>query len=234
MHEHGDDDAANERGRRRLPPGVVATLPLVVPTTALGLLFGLLAKPVMGSVAPVVMSCVVFAGGAQFAALSVMAASGGMPASVLAGVMTNLRFLPTGFAIASWLRGGRARRVLEGQMVVDASFVLAARGDGSFERTVLLWSTATQFVCWTGGTLAGVLTAGTMVDPHALGLDAAFPAFFLTLLAGELRQHGREAVGVVALAALLAAAMTPLLPPGAPILAAATACLLGLRHRRRT
>src|SRR3954449_6195974 len=65
--------------------GIRAGLPLVLPTLAIGLSFGVLAQPVMGSVAPVVMSLIVFSGAAQFAALTVLTAGGGALAAIAAG-----------------------------------------------------------------------------------------------------------------------------------------------------
>ena len=61
MHEHSNVSA-----------GVRAGLPLVLPTLALGVSFGVLARPVMGPLAPIAMSIFVFSGAAQFAALSVL------------------------------------------------------------------------------------------------------------------------------------------------------------------
>lgn len=217
---------------RRLPPGVVQSLPLLPPILALGATFGLLAEPVMGRVAPIVMSCVVFAGGAQFAALGVLAAGGGAVSAALAGTCVNLRFLPTGFAIAPALKGGRFRRAVEGQTVVDASFVLAARGDGTFDRPMLLASSAVQAAGWISGTVLGVLAANAVPDPERFGLDAILPAFFLALLVGQLREHGRRAALVAALAGLITLVLTPVLPPGLPVVAAGAAALIGLRGAR--
>jgi predicted branched-subunit amino acid permease len=64
-------------------PGIRAGLPLLLPTLALGVSFGVLAEPVMGAVAPIVMSVVVFSGAAQFASLSVLAAGGGAAAAIV-------------------------------------------------------------------------------------------------------------------------------------------------------
>ena len=47
------------------------------PRLVIGISFGVLAEPVMGPVAPIVMSAIVFAGSAQFGALAVLAAGGG-------------------------------------------------------------------------------------------------------------------------------------------------------------
>jgi predicted branched-subunit amino acid permease len=65
-------------------------------------------------------------------------------------------------------------------------------------------------------------------DPRALGLDAIFPAFFLVLLAEELRSG--SAVVAALLGAALALALVPVAPPGIPVLAASLAALIGLRR----
>jgi predicted branched-subunit amino acid permease len=116
--------------------------------------------------------------------------------------------------------------------VVDASFVLAARGDGTFDRSVLLWSTAVQAVCWITGTVTGVFAADAVPDPERYGLDVILPAFFLTLLVSELRSNRRRATVVAAVAALITVGLTPVLPPGLPVVAAAGAALIGLRRAR--
>jgi 4-azaleucine resistance transporter AzlC len=210
--------------------GVRAALPIVLPTVALGISFGILARPVMGSVAPVVMSVVVFSGGAQFAALSVLQGGGAALAAITAGMLMNARWLPMSFAMTPSLRGGRLRRSGEAQAIVDASFVISDRGDGSFDRGLLLGATLPQAVSWVGGTLIGVLVAGTIADPSALGLDAVFPAFYLALLVRE--SGGRRAYEAMALAAIITVALTAFAPPGVPVIVASSAALLGLRGRR--
>ena len=79
---------------------------LVLPTLLLGVSFGVLAKPVMGAATPIVMSVLVFSGGAQLAALSVLASGGALAAAVVAGLLMNARWVPMGFAIGPSLPGG--------------------------------------------------------------------------------------------------------------------------------
>jgi predicted branched-subunit amino acid permease len=211
--------------------GVRAALPLIVPTLALGISFGVLAEPVMGPVAPVVMSIVVFSGGAQFAALSVLQSGGAAAAAIGAGMLMNTRWLPMSFAVAPSLRGGTRRRALEAQAIVDASFVLASRADGTFDRGLLIGATLPQAVCWISGTAIGAFGGGVVGDPDRFGLDAIFPAFYLCLLAGELRERGGlTPVVTVVLASLITLALLPSLPPGLPIIAASAAALIGLRR----
>lgn len=104
--------------------GVRASVPLLLPTVAIGLTFGVLAAPRIGAVPAVMMSVLVWAGTAQFAAISVL--GGGAGLAVATGLLANLRYLPMGFAIAPSLRGPAWRRAVSGPLLADASFVLAA------------------------------------------------------------------------------------------------------------
>jgi 4-azaleucine resistance transporter AzlC len=207
--------------RERVIAGVRAGLPYGAASLLLGLSFGVLARPVMGPVATIVMSTIVFAGSAQFAALAVLSAGGGAAAAIVAGALLNLRFVPMGIAIAPSLRAGPLGRALRGQALVDASWALANRGGGRFDIDYLLGSTLAQYPAWVGGTVLGVLVGGHIGNPRSLGLDAIFPAFFLGLLVAELRRP--QARPVAALGAVIALVLTPLTPAGVPIIVAAAA-----------
>jgi len=206
--------------------GVRAGLPLALPTLVGGVTFGVLAQPVMGSVAPVVMSLIVFSGAAQFAALTVLAAGGGPIAAIAAGMMMNGRWLPMGLAVGPFLTGGPRARALQSLALVDASFALSSRGDGTYDRGILIGATLPQAVAWVSGTALGVVAGPVLGDPMALGLDAMFPAFFAVLLAAEAR--GRLPRNAAIGGALIALALTPFAPPGVPVLAAVAAALIGL------
>jgi predicted branched-subunit amino acid permease len=209
--------------------GARAGLPLVVPVFGLAVSFGVLARPVMGWLPPIVMSMFVFGGAAQFAALSVLAGDGGAGAAIAAGLLMNTRFLPMGFAAARAFKGGAARRAAEGQALVDASWALASRGDGTFDRGLLLGASIPQAVAWISGTVVGVFAGGALAHPDRLGLDAIFPAFYLALLVGEIRT-GR-AIAAAAFGAALALALMPFAPGGLPVIAASVAALVGLRRQ---
>jgi predicted branched-subunit amino acid permease len=194
-----------------------------------GISFGVVAQPTMGSIAPIVMSVFVFAGSAQFGATAVLASGGDAATAIATGAMLNARFLAMGVAAAPALRGGPLRRALEGQAIVDASWALAARAEGGFNREALLGATIPQYPAWVLGTVIGVLLGGTIGNPADFGLDAIFPAFFLALLAAELDRP--LVVPVVVLSGAIALALTPVLPAGLPVLLAATPALLGLTRR---
>jgi 4-azaleucine resistance transporter AzlC len=207
---------------------VRAGTPYALASALLGLSFGVVARPVLGPTATIVMSVVVFAGSAQFAALAVLAAGGGALAAIVAGVLLNLRFVPMGIAIAPSLTQGRLGRAARGQALVDASWALSNRGGGRFDVDFLLGSTLTQYPAWVGGTIVGVLGSTVIGDPNTLGLDAIFPAFFLGLLVAELDKPRARLVAL--LGAAVALALTPLAPAGIPIIAASLFALIGLRR----
>src|SRR5688572_8667908 len=179
--------------RMNLGPGIRAGLPLSPAVFLVAMSFGVLAEPVMGKVAPIVMSIVVYAGSSQFAALAALAAGAAAPAAIVSGVLMNLRFLAMGFAVGPSFTGRRLIRALKGQTVVDASFALGNEGHGRFDEARIMGSNITQWVPWVGGTAAGVFAGSLIGDIEAIGLDAMFPAFFLALLVGELR-NGRAVV----------------------------------------
>jgi 4-azaleucine resistance transporter AzlC len=177
-------------------------VPFALATGVLGISFGVLARSLgWGVAATVAFSLITFSGSAQFAVAAVFGTGGGALAAVAAAVLLNARFLAMGIAIAPSLKGGRLRRVVEGQAVVDASWALASRGDGRFDREHLIGATVPQYATWVVGTAMGVLAGDMVGDVERLGLDAIFPAFFLVLLVEELRSGGRRAAAVALLAA---------------------------------
>jgi 4-azaleucine resistance transporter AzlC len=211
--------------------GARAGLPFALATFVLGISFGVLARSLgWGIVAPIVFSVIAFSGSAQFAVVAVLGAGGGALAAIVAAILLNSRFLPMGVAVAPFLKGGPLRRALEGQAVVDASWALASRGAGRFDREFMIGATLPQVAAWICGTVIGVLSSDVVGDVERLGLDVIFPAFFMALLVDELRDGGRT-IAVALIAAVLSLALVPWVPPGVPVIAACAAALLGLMRR---
>jgi 4-azaleucine resistance transporter AzlC len=210
--------------------GVRAVLPLIPAVVAFGASFGVLAQAAgMGAVASLVMSATTFAGSAQFAVVSVLGAGGTAAAAIVAAVLLNARYGPMALAAAEVFRGGRLRRLLEAQLLVDESWALSNR-DGRFDRRVMLGAGAFLYLGWNAGTAIGVAAGDSLADPATLGLDAAFPALFLALVAPLLKS--RTPVAAALLGAGIAIALTPITPAGVPVIAATAACLVGLTRPR--
>jgi 4-azaleucine resistance transporter AzlC len=214
----------------RYRDGARAALAVAATVWFFGASFGLVARAAgMGVLAPLVMSATTFAGSAQFAVTSILGAGGGAAAAIAAAVLLNARYAPISISVAPLFRGRLPRRLLESQLIVDESWALASRGGGRFDRRILLGAGLLLYVSWVSGTAVGVLAGDALGDPKDIGLDGAFPALFLALLAPQLR--ARRAAVAAAVGAVIALALIPVTPAGTPIIAASAACLLGLRRR---
>jgi branched chain amino acid efflux pump len=216
----------------RLRAGLRAGVPFAVAGCLLSVSFGIVAQDAgMSQVAAIVMSAIVFAGSAQFTAIAILSQGGTIAAAIGAAALINSRFLPMGVALAPSLPGGPVRRAAQGQAIVDASWAVSNRGDGTFDRWLLFGSTAVQYVGWVAGTVVGALAGHALGDPHRYGLDAIYPAFFVALLLHELRD--RRSRAVAALGGTIALALVPFAPAGVPVLAASLAALVGLTSSAR-
>lgn len=216
--------------RARFADGARAALPFGAAAFGVALSFPVVAAEAgFGPLAAIAASAIVFAGSAQFTAVAILAQGGGPAAAIAAATLMNSRFLPMGMALAPSLPGRALRRAVQGQAVIDASWALAARGDGTFDRWRLFGATALQYPCWVAGTAVGAAVGDRLGDPEALGLDAVFPAFFLALLLSEVRTPRTRAVALAG--AAVAIALTPVAPAGLPVLLASFAALIALWRR---
>ncbi len=214
-----------------LGPRLLRDIALVCVADALvGLSFGTIS--VSGGLdwtVPVLMSLLVFAGGAQFAAVAVILAGGSAVAAVLAGLVLNTRLLPFGFAVADVL-GRRWRTLLPGaHLVTDESTAFALSETEPRRRAAAFWTCAVGlFVVWNLAVVVGALAGRLVRDTDALGLDAAFPAVLLALVVPSL-SDGRLRVAA-AVGAVVALVATPFVSPGLPVLLALVGLVVVLRR----
>lgn len=172
---------------------------------------------------PLLMSPLVFAGGAQFAALGVVLSGGSAAAAVVAGLVLNLRLFPFGLAVADVLDRPWPARLLGSHVIIDeaVAFVMTQQGL-SRRRAVFATFGSLMFLLWNLGTVIGVLAGHAVGDPSALGLDAASPMVLLALVLPVLREARALRAGLAGAAVALLS--TPVLPAGLPVLLA----LLGM------
>ena len=153
-------EGAGERRRA----GIRRGLPFGIAVFAISISFGVLARPVMGPVAPIVMSILVFSGAAQFGALAVLLAGGSTGAAIAAGVLLNARYLAMGLALAPSLRGNALSRGAFAMPLVDASWAAASRGDGTFDPWYMVGVSIPQYAGW---------VLGTFIDRFGFHAEAA-------------------------------------------------------------
>ncbi len=201
-----------------------------------GITFGVLARSAGLSVAKAcTMSLLVFTGASQFAAVGVVGSGGSALAALGAAVLLAARNTLYGPVVGRAVRGPLWSRLVQSQLVIDESAGLAAaQPDARSARRGFLAAGLGVFAFWNLGTLLGALGGDVLGDTDRFGLDAAFPACFLALLAPHLRTlPGRVAALLAGAIAVLA---IPFVPVGVPILLGALAIVPAgaLRSHRRT
>ncbi|MGI5227398.1 AzlC family ABC transporter permease [Actinoallomurus sp. CA-142502] len=180
------------------------------------------------------LSLAAFSGASQFALVGVVAGGGNLIAGALGAVLLGGRNTLYGLRLAEALGVRGWRRALTAHVVIDETTAVATAQDGRRATRAGFWATAISiFIVWNVMTLLGALGASRLGNPDTYGLDVVGPAAFLALLWPRLRSGAAER-RVAVLAALVAIATTPLLPPGIPVMLAAVAALAGVsRHRPR-
>ncbi|MGA3527186.1 AzlC family ABC transporter permease [Melissospora conviva] len=221
------------RTAERTPPRLFADVAaLGAAMLAVGASFGAVAVAAgVPGWAAVLMSLAVYAGGAQFMAVGLI--SVGSPlAAVFAGLLLNARHLPFGMTLGATLGPRLAHRLVGAHLLTDEATAYTLSQPDDAGRRRIFWSMSVGlFVAWNVGTVAGVLLGGVAGDPAALGLDAAFPAGLIAMLLPSLRDPDTRRVAIAG--AVLAVALTPVLPAGLPVLCAlAGLILLALRRSR--
>ena len=208
-------------------------LALAAAILVIGMSFGALAAAAgVPALLTVALSLLVFAGGAQFLVVAVIATGGSAVAAVLAGLLLNARHLPFGLAIGDVVGSGWGARLVGAHLMIDESVAFArARGGGPAARPSYYLVGALSFAAWNIGTVAGMLAGSAVPDPAAFGVDAAFPAGLLALLLPSLRRADARRVGAAAGAVALVA--TPVLPAGLPVLAGLAGLLAAGRAPHR-
>jgi predicted branched-subunit amino acid permease len=124
-------------------------------------------------------------------------------------------------------------RLLGAQVITDESTAFALRQTDPARRRAAFWTCGLSlFAVWNVSVLLGVLAGSVVRNTNAFGLDATFPAVVIALALpalADLRTRFSAGTGAV-----LAVALTPVLPAGLPVLAALAGLATGWRPRRRT
>jgi 4-azaleucine resistance transporter AzlC len=198
--------------RERIRQGLVGSLALVPSVFVYGTVFGGLA--VQAGLHPVEvwgMSVLVFAGASQFVAVPMLAAGAPALAIILTTYVVNMRHYLMAATLAPSFRGFKRRwLMLIAHLINDESFAVAAARSQPPDAGVYLGSAAAIAGSFVGGVAVGTLLGGLVEDPQRYGLDFAFPAVFLSLVAVQLRRRSDWLVAVGA--AVLAVALALVLP----------------------
>ena len=204
-----------------------------IATGAYGLSFGAVSVAAGFSVMQTsALSLLMFSGASQYAFVAL--AANGVAAAATAALL-GARNALYGLRLSETLQAKGLRRFVTAQLVIDESTAMAIgrEEDGPAHSRLAFWSTGIAiYLLWNAATLIGAFAAGALPDPRKYRLDAVAPAAFLALLAPRLR--GRGPLGLAVGAAVVALAVTPFVPAGVAVLAAAAVAVGSLGIPPRT
>jgi predicted branched-subunit amino acid permease len=174
-----------------------------------------------------VLSLLAFTGASQFALAGAVAAGGSLAGGVAGAILLGSRNALYGLRLAGLLRPRGAAKLVAAHGVIDETTAVSlAQPDAAASRKGFWATFGAIYVTWNLTTLIGAFGAGRLGSPQSLGIDVVGPAAFLALIWPRLRAGRAErAVGLAGAAIALAAAS--FLPPGVPVILAATAALAG-------
>jgi 4-azaleucine resistance transporter AzlC len=180
------------------------------------------------------MSFLVFAGSAQFIAVSMLTAGASTVAIILTTFMVNLRHVLMSSSLAVFLQNEkRAKLSLMAYGVTDESFAVNHprwdQGRWDIDRTLVVNHVAN--LVWIISTVCGGL-GGQFIPAGALGIDYALIAMFICLLIFQLK--GMIYVVTAIIAGGVAVVLAVLMPGNAHIiLASIVAATVGVVIKRR-
>lgn len=206
---------------------------LAIAVGVVAITFGVLADAA-GLTLPqiIVMSSLVFTGASQFAAVSVVDGGGTGAAAVGSAMLLAARNALYGPVVARLLPRGWVPRAVGTHLVIDETTAMASVQANDADAADAFWWTAIWlWSLWNIGSIAGALIGSVIGEPETWGLDAAFPAAFLSLLVPHLRRAPGKVAAVVG--AGLAIATVPIAPAGVPLLVGALGVLPALAVERR-
>lgn len=175
--------------------GARDTLPMLVGALPFGIIFGTLAVSSGLSVAATLaMSALVFAGSAQFIAVSLIASGTGLVVILLTTLIVNLRHMLYSASLLPYVRHLSQRwRVPLAFWLTDESFAVVHRhfilnpADATYRQWYFLGSCIAMYSNWVACTLVGVLLGHALPEMAGWGLDFAMVATFIGIVVPALR-----------------------------------------------
>jgi branched chain amino acid efflux pump len=143
-----------------------------------GMVYGSLARPLMGAGATMLSSLLIFSGSVQFTVAGLLSAGAGTAALAGGAITLNLRNVVLGAIMRPRIQRGPVARAGLGWFLTDEAVGLAV-ASGADAATTLLLSGATFYLSWQAGTALGLL--GASVEGVRSAAQAVFPVLFIGL-----------------------------------------------------
>jgi len=183
------------------------------------------------------LSLLMFTGASQFTIVSTLASGGTALTAVIASWLMGTRNAAYSMRMTPILKTSGAGRLVAVQLTIDESTAMGlAQDETTFEgraSRLAFWSTGLSvYLLWNLATFIGAISVSAIGDPKSLGLDAAIATGLFALVWPQIKS--RTDLSVAFGGALIALALTPIVPPGIPVLAAAlVSVIVGWATSRR-
>jgi predicted branched-subunit amino acid permease len=163
------------------------------------------------------LSILLFSGASQFAVVGIMGAGGAAISAIATSTLLGFRNALYGLQMAPILKVNGLKRIFAAQITIDESTAVATLQENDADRKRGFYVTGISvYLFWNLFTFLGALGASAIGDPSVWGLDAAVPAAFCGLVWPRLKNKIQFVLS--ALAILWALLLTPVSPPGVPII----------------
>ena len=195
---------------------IVDIAPALVAAAPIGLLYGALATAKGMDVVDVTLaSGLIFAGGAQLAAVQIWSYPVPIVALLVSTFLINARYILMSASLAPKVAHlPLFGRILGFHVLADENWAMSERraGGGRISAPYFFGMGAVFWANWMAFSILGALTGPLIGDPSRFGADFAFTAMFIALTAG----FARSPASVAVIAASAAAAALAFLTVGAP------------------
>ena len=229
------DDRASERVRRAAAASVIRdSLGVGIAVGSYGVAFGLASVAAgLSVVQTVLLSALAFTGGTQFAVVGVVGGGGTVGAALGSGLLLGARNTLYAMRLAPLLHVRGPRRLVAALGTIDESTAMAVgQAEPPLSRLAFWWTFAGVYTFWNLSTLIGAVGRQRVGRPDEVRPGRGDPGG-VPRAAGPRLRSGWIERRVAITAAVIAAVLIPVTPPGVPVLAAAAALLLSGTIRRR-
>ncbi len=197
--------------RKEFEKGIKLALPVCLGILPVAVSFGLVAVQAgLTRLQAILMSALVMAGSAQFAAVGMWASSGFFPI-VLVTFFINLRYLVmSGSLFARFGKTTAAEKILSAFPLSDEAFAITSLSDSCCP-SLLIGANAIIYADWVLGAVLGACLGDILPEVVSHGFGVAFYAVFLAMLVPAMKKS-RGILGLAALTALLNVLLGLVLP----------------------
>ncbi|MDQ8936678.1 AzlC family ABC transporter permease [Acinetobacter rudis] len=172
---------------------------------------------------PLLLALTVLAGAAEFTFIGMIATGTSPIFAALTGILINLRHLPFGLSVSSFLEKN-SMRFIATHIMNDESVMFGLSQKSPELQKAAYWACGLAIgILWPIGVMIGFILGKNIPNIEALGIDAAFPAILFALILPLLKNKTTRKRAI--LGAGFSLLSMPFLPTGLPVLMSLLALL---------